>query len=54
MRHVSTLLELVGLALVVVAAYFLDWRLAVAVGGTLLVFIGYALDRPAPPGEVAG
>lgn len=53
-RHVSTLIELVGLALLVLAAYFVDWRLAVALAGAVLVFVGYALDRPEPVAEADG
>lgn len=43
----STLAELLGLAAVIVGAYLVDWRLAVIVGGLVLVLIGWALDRPA-------
>jgi len=51
LMRLSTPLEVVGLLLVVVAAYFVDWRLALAVAGLLLVLVGFALDRPTgPPG----
>lgn len=45
-RHLSTVAELVGLVLVAVAAFLVDWRLGVAVVGVLLVLLGWALDRP--------
>jgi hypothetical protein len=38
------------LVLLVVAAAVFDWRLGLAVAGLVLVLVGFALDRPAPPG----
>lgn len=49
-RHLSTTVELIGFALLVVAAYFVDWRLAVAAVGAMLVLVGFALDRPGSDG----
>ena len=48
MRAFSTVIELVGLALIVFAAFVVDWRLGAAVLGALLVFVGFVLDRPQP------
>lgn len=42
----STLIELVGFALVLWAALLVDYRLALALGGVVLVVFGFALDRP--------
>lgn len=42
----STLLELVGLVLVVAAAYFVALPLALFVAGVALVFVAQGLDRP--------
>lgn len=50
MRHLSTPVELVGLLLLIAAAVLFDWRLGLAVAGLVLVLVGFALDRPAPPG----
>ena len=48
MRPLSDFLELLGLALIVFAAWRFDWRLGVAVAGVVLVLVGWALDRPGP------
>lgn len=45
-RHLSTVAELVGLVLIAVAAFVVDWRLGLAVVGVLLVLLGWVLDRP--------
>lgn len=45
----STLLELVGVALVIAAAYLVSLPLALLVAGAALVFIAQALDRPRQP-----
>ncbi len=46
MRHLSSLLELVGAALLLAAALLFDWRAGMALFGVLLMFVGYAIDRP--------
>lgn len=45
-RHLSDALELLGLILIVAAAWVFDWRLGVAFLGALLVLVGWLLDRP--------
>lgn len=54
MRHVSTLFELIGLAIAAVGVWLFDWRAGVIMFGVTLVFVGYALGRPDAPGEVGG
>lgn len=44
----SVAIELLGLALLVFAAYLFDYRAAIIVGGLVLLLVGYALDTPAP------
>lgn len=51
---VSTALELAGVALVFWALYTLDWRIAVVVGGVMMVLVGFILDRPDPPADGVG
>ncbi len=50
MVTLSSLLELLGLMALVLAAYLVDWRLAIAGGGVVLVLVGMALD-PQPRGD---
>ena len=45
-RHLSDVLELLGLLLIATAAWMFDWRLGMAVAGALLVLVGWTLDRP--------
>lgn len=44
--NLSTLVEFVGLLLVVVASFAVDWRLGAAFIGVVLVAVGYVLDGP--------
>ena len=48
MKHLATLLEVVGIAAVVVGSYLFDWRAGVVVAGLALILFGAALDRPSP------
>jgi uncharacterized membrane protein len=45
-RAFSTVVELVGFALVLGAAFWWDLRAGMAVLGVLLVLTGFLLDRP--------
>jgi hypothetical protein len=45
-RIVSNLLEALGLLGLVVAAYFVDWRLALALASLVAVVLGLVLDPP--------
>lgn len=49
-RHLSTAIELVGLLLVAAAVALFDWRAGLGVFGAVLLFVGYALDRPGAGG----
>ncbi len=42
----STLAELLGIALVVAAAVLVDYRLGMAMGGVALVLLGFAMGSP--------
>lgn len=46
MNVLSTILEVVGLCALVLAAYLFDYRLAIAVAGAELVLVGFALGAP--------
>ncbi len=50
MRHLSTLAEVLGAALILAAAFLFDWRGGLALVGVLLMFVGYAIDRPQADG----
>lgn len=51
---VSTVVELLGLAVVVFGVWLFDWRAAVLVGGIVVAFLGYVLDAiPTPPAKQA-
>lgn len=45
-QTLSTVVELLGLALIVAAGFLFDWRLGLALVGVLLVVVGLAIDRP--------
>jgi hypothetical protein len=49
----STLLELVGLVLILVAAFALDWRAGVAVIGLVLLLAGFVLGGSEDAAEAA-
>ncbi len=50
MRLLSTLLEILGMALFLAGAYLIDWRVGAALTGVLLVVVGFLLDRPQADG----
>jgi hypothetical protein len=47
--RISDALELLGLALVLLAAFCADWRLGVAVIGATAVAAGFIIDAPSQP-----
>lgn len=49
--ELSTVVELLGVLLVVVAAFAVDWRLGLAVVGGAAVIAGYLLDDDTPDGH---
>lgn len=45
-QHVSSLIEALGLGLLLAAAFLFDWRAGAAVLGAVLILVGYVIDRP--------